>query len=140
MKRILILNGPNLNLLGQREPNIYGSETLDSIIDKLREEFDDIDIDSYQSNHEGDIIDRLQQCDADAVVLNAGGYSHTSVAIADAVAAISVPVVEVHISNIFAREDFRHQSLLSPVCAGTITGFGPAVYRLAIIAILDFRF
>lgn len=139
--KILIINGPNLNLLGSREPDVYGHTTMDDIISGLRAEFNDIEISYYQSNHEGDLIDRLHEaafghCRADAVVLNAGGYTHTSVALADAVAAIApIPVVEVHISNVHAREPFRRQSYLSPVCAGTITGFGTKVYALAICAL-----
>lgn len=140
MKKILIINGPNLNLLGRRQPEIYGSVTMETILADLRAEFAGrVQIEYYQSNHEGALIDRLQQAGfgedrPDTVVLNAGGYTHTSVALADAVAAIPIPVVEVHLSNIFAREEFRRKSLLSPHCKGTITGFGPSVYRLAILA------
>jgi len=142
MKKILILNGPNLNLLGRREPEVYGTATMDDILVALRAEFPDVEIDYCQSNHEGDLIDCLHEAAygdrrADAVVLNAGGYTHTSIALADAVAAIApVPVVEVHISNVHARESFRRQSYLSPVCVGTITGFGPKVYSLAIRALM----
>lgn len=132
--RILIINGPNLNLLGRRQPEIYGTSALDDIIGALRLEFPDVEFRHIQTNHEGVIIDTLQQADEDAVILNAGGFTHTSVAIADAVAAIGTPVVEVHISNVHAREEFRRLSMLSPVCAGTISGFGPAVYSLGVRA------
>ena len=122
--KILILNGPNLNLLGRREPELYGRTTLREILDGLRRRFPDIVIEDFQSNSEGELIDRLQQTDADGVVLNAGGYSHTSVALADAVAAIDAPVVEVHLTNIYAREAVRRNSLLSSACRGVIVGFG----------------
>ena len=142
MKKILIINGPNLNLIGRREPEVYGSDTMDGILAKLHNEFSDVEIEYFQSNHEGALIDRLQEAGfsenpADGIILNAGGYTHTSVALADAVAAIPVPVVEVHISNVRAREEFRHHSFLSPVCAGSIVGFGSAVYRLALIALVS---
>lgn len=132
--KILIINGPNLNLLGKREPSVYGSRGFEGYLKELRTRFPEVTLEYYQSNVEGEIIDALQQADgeADGVVLNAGGYTHTSVAIADAVAAIGVGVVEVHISNIAAREDFRRVSLLAPVCRGTVTGFGLDSYRLAI--------
>lgn len=141
MKKILIVNGPNLNLLGVREPGIYGAESMEVVLAQLRREFADVDIEYFQSNHEGAIIDRLHAAaygasPADGIVLNAGGYTHTSVAIADAIAAIPVPVVEVHISNVHAREEFRHHSYLSPVCRGTIAGFGVKVYALAVRALL----
>lgn len=141
MKKILIINGPNLNLLGVREPGIYGAESMEAVLAQLRREFADVDIEYFQSNHEGAIIDRLHDAaygasPADGIVLNAGGYTHTSVAIADAIAAIPVPVVEVHISNVHAREEFRHHSYLSPVCRGTIAGFGVKVYALAVRALL----
>ena len=132
--KILILNGPNLNLLGRREPELYGRTTLREILDGLRRRFPDIVIEDFQSNSEGELIDRLQQTDAD-VVLNAGGYSHTSVALADAVAAIDAPVVEVHLTNIYAREAVRRNSLLSSACRGVIVGFGPEVYALGVEAL-----
>ena len=140
MKKILIVNGPNLNLLGVREPGIYGAESMDAILAQLRREFPDVELDYFQSNIEGALIDRLHSAAygtdrADGIVLNAGGYTHTSVALADAIAAINVPVVEVHISNVHAREEFRHHSYISPVCAGTIAGFGPRVYSLAVRAL-----
>ena len=131
--KILILNGPNLNLLGRREPELYGRTTLREILDGLRRRFPDIVIEDFQSNSEGELIDRLQQ--TDGVVLNAGGYSHTSVALADAVAAIDAPVVEVHLTNIYAREAVRRNSLLSSACRGVIVGFGPEVYALGVEAL-----
>ncbi|MDE6650949.1 MAG: type II 3-dehydroquinate dehydratase [Paramuribaculum sp.] len=139
MKKILIINGPNLNLLGMREPGIYGKETMTDVIERLRSRFSEVKIDYFQSNHEGAIIDRLHEADKEdyaGVVLNAGAYTHTSLAIADAIAAISLPVVEVHISNIAARESIRHTSLISPVCRGMIAGFGTDSYRLGIEALL----
>ncbi|MDE5838291.1 MAG: type II 3-dehydroquinate dehydratase [Paramuribaculum sp.] len=139
MKKILIINGPNLNLLGTREPGIYGKETMTDVIERLRSRFSEVKIDYFQSNHEGAIIDRLHEADKEdyaGVVLNAGAYTHTSLAIADAIAAISLPVVEVHISNIAARESIRHTSLISPVCRGMIAGFGTDSYRLGIEALL----
>lgn len=139
MEKILIINGPNLNLLGTREPGIYGNNTMDDVISGLRAEYSDIEIEYYQSNHEGAIIDRLHAAAKEnfrGVVLNAGAYTHTSLAIADAIAAISVPVVEVHISNISARESIRHKSMITPVCRGIIAGFGVDSYRLGIEALL----
>lgn len=132
--KILILNGPNLNLLGTREVDVYGKQSFDSYFKLLKNYFGDIELDFFQSNWEGELIDKLHQA-ADGyqgVVLNAGGYTHTSVAIADAVQAISIPVTEVHISNIFDREEYRKTSLLAPVCKGTISGFGLDSYRLGI--------
>ena len=135
---IHIINGPNLNLVGKREPEVYGNRSLDQYLQELIEAFPQHTIDVYQSNIEGEIVDRLQQVGFDdcAIVLNAGGYTHTSVAIADAVAAITAPVIEVHISNIYSREPFRHKSLLSPVCKGVIAGFGLDSYRLALLSII----
>lgn len=132
MKQILIINGPNLNLLGTRQPQIYGEITFDEVLVDLRNKYPNTKIDFLQSNHEGEIIDALQQSSHDGIVLNAGGYTHSSVAIRDAISAIEVPVVEVHISNISARESFRHESLLSPVCQGVIFGFGVKGYELAL--------
>ena len=135
---IHIINGPNLNLVGVREPEVYGNRSLDQYLQELIEQFPQHSIDVYQSNIEGEIVDRLQQVGFDdcGIVLNAGGYTHTSVAIADAVAAITAPVVEVHISNIYSREPFRHKSLLSPVCKGIIAGFGLDSYRLALLSLI----
>ena len=135
---IHIINGPNLNLVGLREPEVYGNRSLDQYLQELAKQFPQHDIDIYQSNIEGEIVDRLQEVGFDdcGIILNAGGYTHTSVAIADAVAAITAPVVEVHISNIYAREPFRHKSLLSPVCKGVIAGFGLDSYRLALHSLI----
>ena len=130
--KILIINGPNLNMLGRREPGIYGAMSWDDYVPRLRAKFPDVEITCFQSNHEGAIIDTLQQAECDGIVLNAGAYTHTSLAIADAIAAISVPVIEVHISNIAAREEIRHRSLIAPVCAGSIAGFGLRSYELAV--------
>ena len=136
---IHIINGPNLNLVGKREHEVYGNRSLDQYLQELMEAFPQHDIDVYQSNIEGEIVDKLQAVGFDdcAIVLNAGGYTHTSVAIADAVAAITAPVIEVHISNIYSREPFRHKSLLSPVCKGIIAGFGLDSYRLALLSLLS---
>ncbi len=136
---IHIINGPNLNLVGKREPEVYGNRSLDQYLQELIERYPQHKIDVYQSNIEGEIVDRLQQVGFDdcGIILNAGGYTHTSVAIADAVAAITAPVVEVHISNIYSREPFRHKSLLSPVCKGIIAGFGLDSYRLALASLSD---
>ena len=136
---IHIINGPNLNLVGTREPEVYGNQSLDQYLRGLIGLYPEHSIDVFQSNIEGEIVDRLQQVGFDdcGIVLNAGGYTHTSVAIADAVAAITAPVVEVHISNIYSREPFRHKSLLSPVCKGIIAGFGLDSYRIAVSALLS---
>lgn len=140
MARILIINGPNLNLLGVREPDIYGKLSMEDYIRAIKADYPDVEIDYYQSNHEGDIIDRLHEegfdSELNGIVLNAGAYTHTSLAIADAIKAIKVPVIEVHISNVHAREAIRHTSLISPVCRGVIAGFGLDSYRLAIEALL----
>ncbi len=133
--RLLILNGPNLNLLGRREPEVYGSTRLADIEAGLRASFPDLDLAFAQHNGEGALIDALHAAEADGVagvVLNPGGYAHTSVALHDAVAAIDVPVVEVHISNVHAREAFRHRLVVTPACAGLVAGFGVAGYGLAV--------
>lgn len=140
--KILIINGPNLNLLGRREPDVYGSMSMEHYLPKLREGFPEVAIEYYQSNHEGDIIDKIHsrgypEGSCDGIVLNAGAYTHTSLAIADAIAAVNVPVVEVHISNVAAREPIRHTSLIAPVCRGVISGFGLDSYRLAIEALKE---
>ena len=139
MKRIEIINGPNLNLTGKREPSIYGYTTMEEMVDSLRQQYPDVEIGYYQSNVEGELINRLHEVGftADGIILNAGGYSHTSVAIHDAVAAITTPVVEVHISNIYAREEYRRHSLLSDVCLGVICGLGLNGYRYALEALLS---
>ena len=137
--KILIINGPNLNLLGTREPQHYGTGTMDSVLDALKSQYPRVEFDYYQSNVEGFLIDRLHKTleePCDGVVLNAGGYTHTSVALRDAIAAIKVPVVEVHISNVHSREEFRHRSLISAVCKGVICGFGLDSYRLVVEALL----
>lgn len=138
MKRIEIVNGPNLNLTGIRQPEIYGSVTMEQMVAALRARFPEAEIVYYQSNVEGELINRLHEVGftADGIVLNAGGYSHTSVALHDAVAAITTPVVEVHISNIFAREEYRRHSLLSDVCRGMVCGLGLEGYRFAVEAFL----
>ena len=135
--KILVVNGPNLNMLGKREPEIYGSQTLDDIISELKITNKDIKIDAFQSNVEGDLINALQAAGAkyDGIVINAGGYTHTSVAIRDAINAISIPVVEIHMSNIAAREEFRHNSLIAGVCVGSIAGFGANSYQLGVSAL-----
>lgn len=129
--KIIIVNGPNLNLLGQREPQMYGSLSFETYFEELKSAFEG-DLSYFQSNVEGELIDVLQRTDADGIILNAGGYTHTSVALRDCISAISTPVVEVHISNIAGRESFRHESLISPVCAGCIFGFGLQGYSLAL--------
>ena len=138
MKQIMIINGPNLNLLGTREPEVYGSETFASYTDALKSKFPDITIDYYQSNIEGELIDKLHNVGFgyDGIVLNAAAYTHTSVGIADAVKAITTPVIEVHISNTYSREDFRHRSYIAPHAKGIIIGFGLKSYELAIQSLL----
>ena len=139
--KILVLHGPNLNLLGTREPEIYGAMTLDNLNARLIEEGKKMgaEVTCKQSNHEGALIDILQDARlrTDGVIFNPGGYTHTSVALRDAIAAIEIPVVEVHISNVYAREEFRHKSLISPVCAGKISGFGWYSYVLGIQALIE---
>jgi 3-dehydroquinate dehydratase-2 len=137
--KIAIINGPNLNLLGIREPEIYGSETFLQFYEKLKERFSTVVLDYFQSNIEGELINRLHEVgfDHDGILLNAGGYTHTSVAIRDAVAAIPAKVVEIHISNIYSREKFRHISLVAPNCVGTICGLGLKGYELGIHYFLD---
>lgn len=129
--RILIVNGPNLNLLGTREPEIYGSKTFLQVFEDLKKEFGD-ELEYFQSNVEGELINALHDSKHHGIILNAGGYTHTSVALRDAISGISVPVVEVHISNLAKREEFRHNSLITAVCAGSIMGFGIDGYRLAL--------
>ena len=137
--KLIIINGPNLNLLGKREPEVYGSTTFEEYFSALKKKYADISFAYYQSNVEGEIINKLHEVgfSYDGIILNAGGYTHTSVAIADAVAAIKTPVIEVHISNIHAREEFRHTSLIAKNCNGVITGFGLDSYRLAIESFLE---
>ncbi len=139
MKKILILNGPNLNLLGKREPDVYGSQSFEDYFRELQMSFTDHSLVYFQSNHEGALVDKLHEVgfSFDGIVFNAGAYTHTSVALADAIAAIETPVVEVHISNVHRREAFRHHSYLSPICAGIIVGFGLKGYDLAVRALID---
>ncbi len=135
--KILIINGPNLNLLGEREPETYGHLSFDEFFARLQESYPDIHLDYIQSNIEGELIDSIQRANGvyDGIILNAGGYTHTSVAIGDAIAAVTVPVVEVHISNVFSREPFRHLSHIAAKCIGTISGFGTGSYLLALEAL-----
>ena len=135
---VLVLNGPNLNRLGTREPEVYGAETLGDVEAGLRRRFPDVALRFEQHSGEGDLVDALHAADGmGGVVLNPGGYAHTSVALRDAVASVAVPVVEVHVSNVYAREPFRHRSLVAPVCAGVVVGFGTAGYALAVQALVD---
>lgn len=138
MKHIEIINGPNLNLTGRREPEIYGSVTMEQYLDELRQSFPEVQISYYQSNVEGEIINRIHEVgfSADGIIINAGGYSHTSVALHDALAAVPAPAIEVHLSNIFAREEYRHHSLLTSACRGIICGLGLKGYELAVNALL----
>lgn len=132
--KLLIINGPNLNLLGRRQPEYYGHINFEDFLEGLKKKYKKVHFEFYQQNREGDIIDRIHKADGevDGIILNAGAYTHTSIAIADAIAAVEVPVVEVHISNIYAREQFRHISYLAPYCKGVITGFGLMSYELAV--------
>lgn len=135
--KIQIINGPNLNLLGQREPDIYGQRTFDTYVEELRRAFPGVTIDCFQSNCEGALIDKIHEAGfaCDGIVLNAGAYTHTSIALLDAIKAVKAPVVEVHISNVHSREPFRRQSVIAPACRGVICGFGLDSYRLAIEAL-----
>ncbi len=133
-RKIRIINGPNLNLLGTREPGIYGDQTFEEQIAAFAKDFPELEIDYFQSNVEGELINSLHEAahEKDGVILNAGAYTHTSIALGDAIKAIDLPVIEVHISNIFSREDFRHVSYIAPYCKGSIIGFGMDSYRLAL--------
>ena len=138
--KIQIINGPNINLLGKREPSIYGSTSFDDYLACLRKRYPEVEISYYQSNVEGFLIDKIHEVgfgDADGIVLNAGAYTHTSVALQDAIRAIVAPVIEVHISNVHTREEFRHKSMISCACKGVICGFGLDSYRLAVEALLQ---
>ena len=132
--KLIIINGPNLNLLGVREPSVYGNQTFEEYFKDLKNKFPNLELNYFQSNVEGEIINKLHETgfSYDGIILNAGGYTHTSVAIADAISAIKTPVIEVHISNIYAREEFRHHSLIAGKCKGSISGFGMDSYRLAV--------
>lgn len=136
--KILIVNGPNINLLGKREPGIYGSVSFEDYLAELRGRYAGVQIDYYQSNVEGFLIDRIQQAgfEVDGIILNAGAYTHTSIALQDAIRAVPAPVVEVHISNVHAREEYRHRSMISSACRGVICGFGLDSYRLALEALI----
>ncbi len=137
--KLLIINGPNLNLLGIREQSIYGKEGFGSYLKKLESEFPELDLNYYQSNIEGEIIDKIHEFgfSCDGIIINAGAYTHTSVAIRDAIASVPAIVVEVHISNTLTREDFRHKSVIGPVCKGCIMGFGLDSYKIAILSFLS---
>lgn len=137
--KILIINGPNLNLLGKREPKVYGSTTFEEYFEELKSKFGSLDLEYYQSNVEGELIDKIHEVgfSYDGIVINAGAYTHTSVALRDAIAGIETPVIEVHISNTHQREEFRHHSYISPVCKGVILGFGLDSYRLALESFLN---
>lgn len=139
MKKLIIINGPNLNLLGTREPEVYGNLTLVEFLDAIKAKYPQVEIDHFQSNIEGELISKIQEVGFtfDGIILNAAAYTHTSVGIGDAVKAITTPVVEVHISNTFAREDFRHQSFIAPNAKGIIIGFGLQSYELAIQSLLN---
>ena len=132
--KIIIINGPNLNLLGKREPEIYGSDSFEDFFSLLKEQYPSIELEYYQSNVEGELINKIHEVgfDYDGILINAGGYTHTSVAISDAIAAVTSPVLEVHISNIYKREEFRHKSIISKECIGMIAGLGLAGYDLGI--------
>lgn len=138
MKKVLILNGPNLNLLGKREVDVYGHESFESFFEKLKTDYPNIELHYFQSNVEGELVDELHKIgfSFDGIVFNAGAYTHTSVALSDAVAGIQTPVIEVHISNVYQREEYRHQSIMAKNCKGIITGFGLNSYRLGIDSLL----
>ncbi|MDQ1088150.1 MULTISPECIES: type II 3-dehydroquinate dehydratase [unclassified Siphonobacter] len=138
MKRILIINGPNLNLLGRREPEVYGSQTFEDYFATLLPKFPEVTLEYFQSNHEGALLDKIHEVgfSYDGIILNAGAYTHTSVALADAISGVKTPVIEVHISNVHAREAFRHHSYISPKAAGIVIGFGLKGYEMAIRSLL----
>ena len=139
--KIVVIQGPNLNLLGVREPHIYGGMKLEQIHEQMRtfSAQSGVELEFFQSNIEGELIDRIHECidDAQGIVINAGGYTHTSIALRDAIAAVAIPTIEVHISNVYRREEFRHTSMIAPVCAGSIGGFGPFGYHLALMAMMQ---
>jgi 3-dehydroquinate dehydratase II len=137
--KLIIINGPNLNLLGTRETSVYGSQTFQEYFKTLQAKFPDVELHYFQSNVEGELINKIHETGftLDGIIINAGGYTHTSVALRDAIAAVKAPTIEVHISNVFAREDFRHVSLIAPKCKGSISGFGMDSYRLAVLSFLS---
>ena len=139
--KIQIINGPNINLLGKREPSIYGARSFEDYLAELKERFPQVEMDYYQSNVEGEMINKIHEVgfDYDGIVLNAGAYTHTSIALQDAIRAVSAPTIEVHISNVHQREEFRHRSMISCACVGVICGFGLDSYRLAIEALVERR-
>lgn len=139
--KIQIINGPNINLLGKREPSIYGSEPFDSYFERLKKRYPSVDLEYYQSNVEGEIINKIHEIgfDYEGIILNAGAYTHTSIALQDAIRAVTAPVIEVHISNVHKREEFRHKSMISCACLGVVCGFGLDSYRLAVEALLDYK-
>lgn len=139
MKKLLIINGPNLNLLGKREPAIYGSVSFNEFLETLKKEFPQIEFDYFQSNNEGELIDAIHTSagKADGIILNAGAYTHTSIALSDAIASVPTPVVEVHISNLYGREAFRRNSYITSKCKGSISGFGMNSYRLAVYSFIS---
>ena len=136
--KVMVIQGPNLNMLGIREQQIYGMMKLEEIHTQMKAFADanGMEIEFFQSNFEGELVDKIQECmgEADGIIINAGAYTHTSIAIRDAIAAVQLPTIEVHLSNVYRREEFRHKSMLAPVCAGVITGFGPFSYHLAMVA------
>ncbi|KHE69168.1 type II 3-dehydroquinate dehydratase [Halobacillus sp. BBL2006] len=140
MKRLLLINGPNLNMLGKREPDKYGHQTLADVVQLVKDTAweQGYEVETYQSNHEGDLVDQIQMAEGRAagIILNPAAYTHTSIAIRDAISATTLPVIEIHISNVHNREDFRHHSMLAPVCAGQIVGFGIDGYRLAALGLM----
>lgn len=137
--KIQIINGPNINLLGKREPAIYGSQSFDDYLVELKQAYPQVEFEYFQSNIEGEMINKIHQIgfDYDGIILNAGAYTHTSIALQDAIRAVTSPVIEVHISNVHAREEFRHRSMISCACLGVIAGFGMNSYRLAVEALLN---
>ncbi len=137
----MIINGPNLNLLGKREPTIYGTKSFEDYLELLRSRYPEINISYYQSNIEGELIDKIHEIGfiSDGIILNAGAYTHTSLAIADAIRSVTTPVIEVHISNVHKREEVRHRSFLSPACAGVVLGFGLDSYRLALEGLIEMK-
>ena len=139
MMRIQIINGPNINLLGKREPSIYGSESFEDYLVRLRARYPEVEISYYQSNIEGEMINKIHEVgfNYDGIILNAGAYTHTSIALQDAIRAVTAPVIEVHISNVHQREEFRHKSMISCACKGVICGFGLDSYRLAVEALME---